>query len=79
MSVLDRSDSAERDRAAGDVPLLLSVEEAARLLGIGRTVAYRLLSQGELRSVKVGGRRLIPRVAVEIFIAELLEDSQLGL
>jgi excisionase family DNA binding protein len=43
---------------------LLSLDEAARLLGIGRTALYRELDTGRLRSVKVGRRRLIPSSAV---------------
>jgi excisionase family DNA binding protein len=39
--------------------LLLTVEEAARRLGIGRTVCYRLISGGELESVTVGRLRKI--------------------
>lgn len=63
------------DHIAKSDPLLLSVDEAARLLGIGRTVVYRLLSQGNLRSVKVGGRRLVPRSAVDAFVDELVRNE----
>ena len=52
-----RSELAQRDSGP---PELLSIEEAARHLGIGRTAAYGLLSRGELRSIKLGRRRLIP-------------------
>lgn len=37
-----------------------SVEEAVRTLGISRRSAYRLIAAGELRTVKLGGRRLVP-------------------
>jgi len=49
----------------------LSVEEAAMLLGIGRTVTYRLVLGGELRSVKIGRRRLVVRASVEEYVARL--------
>ncbi len=39
---------------------LLSIEEAARVLGIGRTALYSEIGAGRIRSVKVGRRRLIP-------------------
>ena len=45
-------------------PELLSILQASRRLGIGRTAAYDLISSGELRSVKVGRRRLIPADAL---------------
>jgi len=58
-----------------DRSLLCSVEEAAELLSIGKTNTYQLLKTGQLRSVKLGGRRLIPRDALDDFVAELLEAS----
>ncbi len=51
------------------VPLSVSVEEAARLLGLGRSNLFKLMESGELRSVKVGSRRLVPRRALEEFLA----------
>lgn len=42
----------------GDV-IAVSPAEAARLASIGRTTIYRAISGGELRSLKVGKRRLI--------------------
>jgi excisionase family DNA binding protein len=40
-------------------PLLVSVQEAARMLGIGRTSIYQLINSGELQTMKLGRRRLI--------------------
>src|SRR6185312_15703659 len=37
-----------------------SVEEAARALSLSRRTAYRLIATGELRTVKLRGRRLVP-------------------
>ncbi len=52
------------------MPLSVSVDEAARLLGLGRSNLFKLLESGEIRSVKVGARRLVPRRALEDFLAE---------
>lgn len=39
--------------------------EAARLLGIGRTVAYEAARQGQIPTIRVGRRLLVPRAALE--------------
>jgi excisionase family DNA binding protein len=50
-----------RPSADAGAPIqLLSVPEAARRLAISRSSAYVALGSGRLRSVKVGGRRLVP-------------------
>jgi excisionase family DNA binding protein len=57
---------------ANGVPLrMLSVQKAAGELGISRSLTYELLSSGALRSVKIGRRRLVPREAIETYIASL--------
>lgn len=38
---------------------LLSIAEAAEALGIGRSKAYELISQGRLLTVSIGRRRLV--------------------
>jgi excisionase family DNA binding protein len=43
---------------------LLSVEQAARALGIGRSALYSEISAQRIRSVKVGRRRLVPSSAI---------------
>lgn len=45
--------------------LFLTLDEAARQLRIGRTSLYGMLDRGELPSVKVGRRRLVPRAAID--------------
>jgi excisionase family DNA binding protein len=42
-----------------DEAMTLSVEHAARLIGISRTTAYRMVQSGELPAVRVGRRVLI--------------------
>ena len=44
-----------------------TIEEAARILGICRTLAYR---KGVLPTVRVAGRRLVPKRALERMLAE---------
>lgn len=57
-----------RDAAAPE--RLLSVDEAASLLGIGRTALYGELMAGRCRSVKVGRRRLVPSSALAAYTGE---------
>jgi excisionase family DNA binding protein len=44
--------------------LTLSVPEAAKLLGISRALAYELVTRGELPSLRLGRRIVVPRVAL---------------
>ena len=50
--------------------LVYTVDEAAQRLSIGRTLVYSLIASGQLRSIKIGGRRLISRRQLECFIKE---------
>jgi excisionase family DNA binding protein len=52
-------------------PLLHSVEEVMVMTNLGRSVIYEKLKTGEIESVKVGARRLIPHDAVLQFVSEL--------
>ncbi len=51
--------------------LLLTVDETAELLGIGRWKVFDLIRQDELVSVKLGGVRRVPRDAVYRFVEEI--------
>lgn len=55
---------------------LLTVAEASRAMSIGRSLLYRLVMSGQIRSVVVGGRsRRIPVDALDAFIARELADQ----
>lgn len=57
--------------------LLLTVDQAAGRLGLGKTKVYELLTSGELASVRIGAARRIPVSALEAYVERLLND-QLG-
>lgn len=40
--------------------LNVSIAEAAKALGIGKTSAYKLIARGELKTVRILGRQLVP-------------------
>jgi excisionase family DNA binding protein len=48
---------------AGD-RLALTVTEAASILGISRALAYELVARGELPSIRLGRRLVVPTVAL---------------
>lgn len=58
--------------------LLLTVEEAARRLRLGRTLVYRLISSGELESVTVGRLRRVPAQCLAEYVATLRGASSSG-
>ena len=49
--------------------LLLSVTEAAALLGISRNLCYEQINTGQIPHVRIGRRVLVSRVALEAWIA----------
>ena len=42
-----------------------TVEEAASLLGISRSFAYEAIQRGEIPSMRIGKRILVPKAALE--------------
>jgi excisionase family DNA binding protein len=55
----------------GQPKLLLTPEEAARALGIGRTKLYELLATAKLPSVRIGGSRRVSVGALTEFVRGL--------
>jgi excisionase family DNA binding protein len=54
---------------------LYSVEEAAQLLSLGRTFTFQLVAAGEIRSIKIGRRRMIPHDALDEYIERLRSEQ----
>ena len=52
--------------------LLITIEEAARRLSIGRSHIYDQMQRGALRSVRIGRSRRILNSDLEAFIEQLL-------
>lgn len=51
-----------------DLPLTLSVRELMPILSVGRNTAYELIRSGQIRSVRIGRRILIPKAEVLQFL-----------
>lgn len=48
--------------------MVLTVPEAAYLLGISRTHAYELVTRGELAHVRLGRRIVVPKHAIDALL-----------
>lgn len=57
---------------------LLTVEEAARRLSIGRTTMYALLKNGQINSVRIGRLRRIPSPALTEYTARLTTEQNVA-
>ncbi len=70
-----------REDTAGagvETKLLLSVDEAALALSVGRSLVYELVMRDEIVSVKVGRLRRIPAQALQDFVARLTAMQKAG-
>lgn len=57
---------------------LLSVEEVADRLRIGRTKVYELMGRGALRSVRIGVARRVPIMEVNRFVTDMLTNQEVA-
>jgi excisionase family DNA binding protein len=79
-SVVARLVELISDQAPAEAPelrriperVLLTVEEVAERLGIGRTTTFRLVKAGEIESVRIGRLRRIHIDAVNAYAARLV-------
>jgi excisionase family DNA binding protein len=55
--------------------LVFTVEEAAQLLGISRSFAYEAVQRGEIPSMRIGRRILVPKAAMTRFVSGNPESS----
>ena len=67
---------ANTGRTAQMEPLLLREDEALAALGIGRTTLWRLISTGELVSVRIGRARRYPASVVREWVEKQIECEE---
>jgi excisionase family DNA binding protein len=53
----------------------LTVPEAAKILGISRNSAYEAAKRGEIPSIWIGGRVLVPRAPLEKMLGRSQEAA----
>lgn len=57
-------------------PILYDADDAAALLGVSRSVIYKLMTQGLLRGVKIGKSRRFTRQELEALVQSLRDGGQ---
>lgn len=57
-------------------PLTVTVADATKILGIGRTTAYELLAARKLESITIGRRRLITTESIRRFVADAARQPE---
>jgi len=62
-------------RAVREVDPLLTVEEAMAVLRVSEWTIYQLIKSRQLRSLKIGTRRLIRPGAIEDYLAQREESE----
>jgi excisionase family DNA binding protein len=55
--------------------LTLMVEEAARVLGISRALAYEAARNGDIPTIRIGRRLLVPRMALDRLLSASVSVS----
>lgn len=61
----------ETDEVQLEKPRVKTVTQAGQILGIGRSAAYAAAKRGEIPTVKIGRRIVVPIAALERLLQEL--------
>ena len=62
-----------RHMGSGDVAVpseLVSIKDASRMVGLGRTTLYNLINEGRLETRQIGRRRLVLRSSIAALLAD---------
>lgn len=58
--------------------LLIPMQDAADVLSISRMEVYRVIARGDLESVTIGRRRLIPMESLRAYVEKLRAEAAAG-
>lgn len=58
------------------VPMAFTIRDASAVSGLSRSHLYRLIKSQELPSLRVGGRRMIQRQALEALFDRLSAEAE---
>jgi excisionase family DNA binding protein len=53
----------------------VGVEEAGRILGISRSATYEFIAKGEIKTFKIGRRRLVLMSELKAFIERTAKEN----
>lgn len=56
-------------------PISVGVEDAARLIGVARSMFYEMIANGEIHTFKLGRRRLVRVKTLEAFIKRQAQEN----
>ncbi len=56
-------------------PLSLGIDDAARVIGVARSMLYEIVARGELPSFKLGRRRMILAKELEAYINRVAKEN----
>ena len=68
--------AAEMTLEVAELPPTLSVEHAAKLLGVSRSAAYRAAASGEIPTISFGRRLLVPTSRLLALLGLPLEEQR---
>lgn len=63
------------EQAPQAAPLSVGVEEAGRILGISRSATYEFIAKGEIKTFKIGRRRLALMSELKAFIERTAQEN----
>jgi excisionase family DNA binding protein len=61
-----------------EAKLLLSPDEACEALGVKRSTLFKMLSEGQISSIKIGRLRRIPVEGLRMYVQKQVEDQDGG-
>lgn len=51
--------------------ILWSIPDSAQQISVGRSMMYELIARGDIGTVKIGRRRLVPHAELERYVAKI--------
>jgi excisionase family DNA binding protein len=68
--------TAPRPTSWDDVPVVLDVAAAGRLLGLGKNATYLAVQRGDIPSIAIGRRLLVPRDRLRAMLESAAEGGR---
>ena len=59
-----------------ELPLMLSVSQVAKVLGISRTSAYDLVKKKDFPSITIGSRIIVPKEELILWIKNQIKSKE---